>query len=94
MMVHWRNIRLSRLRLFVVSVQVLRFVFMSRYFFQCINVLVIYARKHRPIKCLDKHNLGTLSIMDLHSFTIYHLIKFLFKLNRMSGINSSFSQNR
>ena len=76
---------------FVIRIQMLRL--MGWYFLQHINIFVINARKQRPIKCLDKHNFCSFSIMDLHSLIIYHLIKLSLKLNRMSGINSSLGKN-
>ena len=64
------------------------------YYLRYMNIFVINARKQRPVKCLDKHNFRSFSIMDLHSLIIYHIIKLFLKLNRMSGINSSLGKNR
>ncbi len=74
----WFISEYKTLYVFVIRIQILGL--MGCYFLRHINIFVINARKQRPIKCHDKHNFCSFSIMDLHSLIIYHLIKFFLKL--------------
>ena len=92
-MAHGRDIRLTRNRLDVVSIENLGFIQMIRNNLQSIDDGVVDRTEQITVKSLNNHDFSALAIVNLGAVTVKQAVIGVLKFDAMAGVHGSFVEN-